>query len=83
MMRVEFYFMVFNGRLNCSNTDGQYAYMQPVSKGSGRVWLCLAARCSQDAFSFLFFTLDLAKTSGYWRESSSDIYFVQILHDVT
>lgn len=51
--------------------------------GSGRVWLCLAARCSQDAFNFLFFTLDLAKTSDYWQESSSDIYFVQILHDAT
>lgn len=46
--------------------------------GSGRVWLCLAARCSQDAFNFLFFTLDLAKTSGYWQESSSDDIFCAI-----
>lgn len=62
--------------------DSMHTCSQSPS-GSGRVWLCLAARCSQDAFSFLFFTLDLAKTSGYWQESSSDIYFVQILHDVT
>lgn len=62
--------------------DSMHTCSQSPS-GSGRVWLCLEARCSQDAFNFLFFTLDLAKTSGYWQESSSDIYFVQILHDVT
>lgn len=40
------------------------------SKDRGRVWLCLAAHCSQDAFNFLIFSLALPKTSGYWQEST-------------
>lgn len=43
-----------------------------IHAASSRVWLCLAASCSQDAFDFLFFTIDLAKTSGHWHECSSD-----------
>lgn len=75
------YCMAFYGRLNCSNTDVQYAYMQPVSKDHGRVRLCLAAHCSQDAFNFLIFSLALPKISGYWQESDLVvIYFVKILH---
>lgn len=41
-----------------------------IHAASSRVWLCLAASCSQDAF--LFFTIDLAKTSDHWHECSSD-----------
>lgn len=55
-------------------TVRMYAYMQPVSNDHGRVWLCFAAHCSQDAFNFLIFSLALPKTSGYWQESSSDIF---------
>lgn len=43
-----------------------------IHAASSRVWLCLAASCSQDAFDFLIFTIDLAKTSGHWHECSSD-----------
>lgn len=75
--------MAFYGRLNCSNTDVQYAYMQPISNDRGRVRLCLAAHCSQDAFNFLIFSLALPTTSGLLARVYSDlvvIYFVQILH---
>lgn len=51
------------------------------SKDHERVWLCLAAHCSQDAFCFLSFSLFLPKTSGYWQDSYLVvIYFVKILH---
>lgn len=76
-MRYIVLFGFFYGRLKCSNTDVQYAYMQPVSQDHGRVWLCLAAHCSQDAFSFLIFSLFPAK------RVYSDlvvIYFVKLLH---
>lgn len=68
-------FGFFYGRLKCSNTDVQYAYMQPVSQDHGRVWLCLAAHCSQDAFSFLIFSLFLPKESDLVV-----IYFVKHQH---
>lgn len=44
-----------------------------IHAASSRVWLCLAASCSQDAF--LFFIINLAKTSGHWHECSSDRFW--------
>lgn len=63
-------FGFFKGRLKCSNTDVHYEYMQSAYQDHGRVWLCLAAHCSQDAFSFL--TLSLFLPKRVW--SSSDIF---------